>query len=470
MEKFKKLAEECLKRAEAGNPVEQYRMGLFCYYGKGIPKDLKKAVYWFKQSAEQGYTYAQCNLGMCYRKGEGTLVNYMEAFKLFKLAADQGDVSAIYNLGICYYNGQGVAQDYAEAAKLFQKSAEMGNVGESHPLDGFHDSMDKEPASFEEAKKWFRQAKTRIDNLQSQLQNEIMKKDGCSFENDETMKRLASVLQEKEALQKKVQDLHERNEKNKQEYDERMAAFEKQMEQYNSTVTKEKDGLNAKIQNLNEQCQTYKAFIADLNGQKDELNAQKNELNKSLKTKDDIIREKENVIHQKQSEVLAWKNSSLQHEKTIETQSQRISVLSGQKPCIRKVDLLRWLDILAVISLIGVMFFWGMMGVDWSNLINFYSEEGFFGLLFASIIIASVVLQQRFLKKQRYMIHALLCVSFGVSVIIWWYFLYFEVEDIFGFWAYAGEEVTVYFTILPCILILLFNIILSMKEEVYVTN
>ncbi len=44
--------------AENGNAEAQYSIGYMHYYGKGLPKNLKQAMYWFKLSAQQGHQNA----------------------------------------------------------------------------------------------------------------------------------------------------------------------------------------------------------------------------------------------------------------------------------------------------------------------------------------------------------------------------------------------------------------------------
>ena len=41
--------------------------------GKGVPKDHKTAVKWYRLAAEQGNAYAQYNLGTLYDEGEGVV-------------------------------------------------------------------------------------------------------------------------------------------------------------------------------------------------------------------------------------------------------------------------------------------------------------------------------------------------------------------------------------------------------------
>ena len=55
---------------QTGNSaVDQFKLGVNYFRGNSVPKDLKKATYWFTKAAEQGHANAQYNLGTCYAKG-----------------------------------------------------------------------------------------------------------------------------------------------------------------------------------------------------------------------------------------------------------------------------------------------------------------------------------------------------------------------------------------------------------------
>ena len=95
--------------------------------GKGVEKDLKKAVELFYNSAIQGYANAQSNLGECYYNGEGVEQDHAEAFKWMKKAAEQGDADAQSVVGDMYSDGDGVQQDEEEAksGSIWLQSKEM---------------------------------------------------------------------------------------------------------------------------------------------------------------------------------------------------------------------------------------------------------------------------------------------------------------------------------------------------------
>jgi TPR repeat protein len=65
-------------------------LALLYYFGKGIEKNLEKALYWFQKAAENGEKDAMINLALLYCS-EGTEKNLEKAFYWFqKAAAEHG--------------------------------------------------------------------------------------------------------------------------------------------------------------------------------------------------------------------------------------------------------------------------------------------------------------------------------------------------------------------------------------------
>ena len=110
-ESDKQLFRERQVLAEQGDAVAQYNLGVMYRIGRGVPKDDKAAVKWWRLTADQGDAEAQYNLGVMYRTGEGVPKDDKEAVKWTRLAAGQGVAEAQYNLGMSYALGEGVRED-----------------------------------------------------------------------------------------------------------------------------------------------------------------------------------------------------------------------------------------------------------------------------------------------------------------------------------------------------------------------
>ena len=113
--------------ADYGDREAQYSLGTMYRRGQGTPRNVEKALYWYRKAAEQGHGKAQFSLGVMNEKGQGTQQNYEEAVKWYRMAAAGGDRLAQNNIGFMYYKGQGVPRDYNRAMQWFLKAAEGGN-------------------------------------------------------------------------------------------------------------------------------------------------------------------------------------------------------------------------------------------------------------------------------------------------------------------------------------------------------
>ena len=95
--------------------------------GRGVPKNDKTAVKWYRLAAKQGDADAQNNLGWMYDNGKGVSQNDKTAVKWYKLAAEQGNADAQGNLGAMYAFGTGVLKDYVYAHMWGNIAATNGN-------------------------------------------------------------------------------------------------------------------------------------------------------------------------------------------------------------------------------------------------------------------------------------------------------------------------------------------------------
>lgn len=157
-------------KAYAGDPEEQYRLGVMYSMGIGVPKDpvraLKwlsgaglaghassaylaalmytegrgtdvdhgKAVKWYRMAAEKNFAPAQAALGRIYTEGIGVDKNTQEGIKWKETAAKQGNASAIYDMGLMYYKGEFVERDEGEAIRWFTAGAKIGDRGSQYYL------------------------------------------------------------------------------------------------------------------------------------------------------------------------------------------------------------------------------------------------------------------------------------------------------------------------------------------------
>lgn len=149
----------CLKYAKNGDaPAQQYLAYLY-FKGKGVKKDCKEAVKWWRKSAEQNNIramYAFDSYRLHYESGCD--VKLTETVKWLTIAAQPkfsfSDTNAWtqYALGVIYDKGQDrIEQDQAKALKLFKMAAKQGHIYAAgkipgrylHGYDGVKKDMEK---------------------------------------------------------------------------------------------------------------------------------------------------------------------------------------------------------------------------------------------------------------------------------------------------------------------------------------
>ena len=120
--------------AIGGDAGAQFNLGTMYGNGRGVAKDDRQAVFWYRKAAEQGHASAQYLLGSMYDKGRGVPKDEQQAAHWYRKAAEQGDASAQYNLGLMYGNGRGVPKDDQQAVFWYRKAAEQGQVSAQYNL------------------------------------------------------------------------------------------------------------------------------------------------------------------------------------------------------------------------------------------------------------------------------------------------------------------------------------------------
>src|SRR5713101_8598306 len=84
-----KISPQLLWLATNGDSEAQTRVGTLYLEGGSVPKDYKKAFFWFQKAAEQGSFVAQVQLGCMYFGGQGVPIDSVEAYKWIAVAAFQ---------------------------------------------------------------------------------------------------------------------------------------------------------------------------------------------------------------------------------------------------------------------------------------------------------------------------------------------------------------------------------------------
>jgi len=176
---YKLAAIEWTKQAKKGSPYAQNRMGEFYRSGKGVTKDLKEAIYWFKESANQDYARAQLHLGWAYYYGKGVTKNYNQALYWWREAMNgkdaEANVEARYWIGLAYYD----TQEFYNASVMFKPIAN-GGAGSiititraQYMLGLMYERGEYFDENIEIAKRWYTKASLSEDKKSAQALKRI---------------------------------------------------------------------------------------------------------------------------------------------------------------------------------------------------------------------------------------------------------------------------------------------------------
>jgi uncharacterized protein len=116
-----------LEGARGNDPLAQFQVAMLYETGRGIPKNSKKALSWYRRAAIRDNLQAQAHLGSIYFEGQqGQEIDLPEAFKWWRKASLQNHALSAYNLSHLYALGHGVSRDLVRAHALLEVALVQG--------------------------------------------------------------------------------------------------------------------------------------------------------------------------------------------------------------------------------------------------------------------------------------------------------------------------------------------------------
>ena len=152
-------ARECYMKASKGDEGAQLLLAYFYQKGENAPRDLNKAIQWYKKAAEKGNVIAQYNLGDIYDSKK----DFTTAASWYEMAANQGDAASQLSLGNCYFNGEGKPQDDGKAIYWFTKASQQGLAAAQRCMGICYDEGRGVQQDREKAVEWYRKAANQGD-------------------------------------------------------------------------------------------------------------------------------------------------------------------------------------------------------------------------------------------------------------------------------------------------------------------
>ena len=201
---------EWLPVAQRGDANAQFNIGLLYANGKGVARDARQAVEWYRKAAIQGVPAAEYNLGVMYANGDGVKRDVHEAVKWLQQAADHGislgrdqladlyggtviqnydrslaihkqeaasgDPTAQFDLALMYDLGRGVPRDYAQAMNWYRKAADQSYAPAMTNIGILYYNQEGVPRDLVQAYAWFVRAKLAHDPRADELLQMTMDK------------------------------------------------------------------------------------------------------------------------------------------------------------------------------------------------------------------------------------------------------------------------------------------------------
>lgn len=147
-----------LEAADNGDDVALVTVASWYREGeRGLPKDSKRALRYYRLGADAGNAEAMYQAGMFFLKGEGVARNYKTAIEFLKSAAEADQADAQFQLGLCYKDGRGVDKDETKLARWLNKAAEQNHLEAQFELGSYYRAINDNT----KANAWLRRASSR---------------------------------------------------------------------------------------------------------------------------------------------------------------------------------------------------------------------------------------------------------------------------------------------------------------------
>jgi TPR repeat protein len=155
---YKKAFKIAKNYAKNGNHSAQFKIATMYQYGKGVDRDLSKAIHWYETAEKNGSTNAKYQLGHTYR-AEDSVRNMDKAIKYYKQAASSGDEKAELNLCLFYVYGEGVSKNVEKGLEYCRGAAKKGYARAMFELGVIYGKGEVISAQMDTAYGWFYLAK-----------------------------------------------------------------------------------------------------------------------------------------------------------------------------------------------------------------------------------------------------------------------------------------------------------------------
>ena len=202
-----------MEKARAGDVEAMFQLGHCYYFGEGgVEKDFGEALVWYGKAAAKGDGNALFMLGRIHEKGEGTPKNLLKALNYYKQAKDKGDPDCDKPI---------VRLQAAIAADPALRAAATTAAASSYPPPPRPTSAASDAARLEQEKARVQQQEAANKQKEVELQQreaacskkeaELKQKDAAQQKKDAELKQLQQTLEtQRVSQQQKEAELQQR--------------------------------------------------------------------------------------------------------------------------------------------------------------------------------------------------------------------------------------------------------------------
>ena len=140
------------------DPKEINNLAFDYEIGRGVSKNISKALQLYQLSSQKGDKYGTNKLGLCYEYGNGVDIDYKKAYECYFKAYNQGNYASCGNLARLYKNGFGVIKDEKKAYELYMIGAEHGDEDSMYNLGMCYQLGDGCKVNMKKALEWYKKA------------------------------------------------------------------------------------------------------------------------------------------------------------------------------------------------------------------------------------------------------------------------------------------------------------------------
>jgi TPR repeat protein len=143
--------------ADQGNGQGWYYYAMCLLTGKGLNRDIPKAIHHFRLSAEKGSPDGQAVFGWMTENGISTTIDLAAAARYYELSCNDSSAGA-FGFGRCSQRGRGIPIDFTVAAEAFQKAADSDNADGANSIGCCLERGEGADANIEQAVDYYRKA------------------------------------------------------------------------------------------------------------------------------------------------------------------------------------------------------------------------------------------------------------------------------------------------------------------------